>query len=138
MTTEEIYLPRKLTQQLLHHAQTVPEQEVCGLISAKNNLPCHCYPINNRAEQPKDKFLLDQPQQIAAMVTMREQGEELFAIYHSHPTAPAAPSPTDIALADYPGVLHFIISLNTKGVLELRGFKIIGQAVEEIVLRLVE
>ena len=55
---------------------------------------------------------------------MREQQEELFAIYHSHPTAPAEPSATDLEMANYPDALYLIISLNTKGVLEMRGFRL--------------
>jgi proteasome lid subunit RPN8/RPN11 len=137
MSITEIQIPRKLTQQLLHHAQSSPESEVCGLISAKNSQPYHCYPINNVASQPESKFLLDAQQQIAAQVTMREKGEELFAIYHSHPTAPALPSKTDIALAHSPDILHLIISLNIKGVLEMRGFKIANGHAQEVVLILV-
>jgi len=37
-------------------------------------------------------------------------------------------------MANYPDVLHLIIPLNTKGVLEIRGFTIIEQEVEEIAL----
>jgi proteasome lid subunit RPN8/RPN11 len=134
MTIPEIQIPRKLTQQLLHHAQISPDNEVCGLIGAKNGNPCSCYPIKNTAEQPENKFLLDAQQQIAAQVAMREKGEELFAIYHSHPTAPALPSETDITLATYPNALYLIISLNTKGVLEMRGFKIAEGEVQEVIL----
>ena len=134
MKTEEIKFPRKLTQQLLHQAQSSPLHEVCGLISAKNGLPCHCYPIKNSAEQPENRFLLDAQQQIAAQVAMREQGEELFAVYHSHPTAPALPSSTDIALANPANALHLIISLDTKGVLEMRGFTFADGQAREVIL----
>jgi proteasome lid subunit RPN8/RPN11 len=58
------------------------------------------------------------------MKSMRDLGEHFFAIYHSHPTAPALPSAEDINLTSYPDALHLIISLNTKGILEMRGFKI--------------
>ena len=61
---------------------------------------------------------------IAAMKKMRENGEELFEIYHSHPTAAACPSALDLDMANYENTLYFIISLNTKGILELRAFKI--------------
>jgi proteasome lid subunit RPN8/RPN11 len=138
MSTTEIQIPRKLTQQLLHHAQSSPDNEICGLIGAKNGIPCRCYPVDNSADQPKDKFLLDAQQQIAAQVAMREKGEELFAIYHSHPTAPALPSQTDIALANKPDILHLIISLDTQGVLEMRGFKIADEQVREVILILTE
>jgi proteasome lid subunit RPN8/RPN11 len=136
MKTAEIQIPRKLIQQLLHHAQNSPDSEICGLIGVKNGVPCRCYPVDNSADQPKDKFLLDAQQQIAAQVAMRNKGEELFAIYHSHPTAPALPSQTDIALANQPEALHLIISLNTKGVLEMRGFRIADGHAREVILTL--
>jgi [CysO sulfur-carrier protein]-S-L-cysteine hydrolase len=134
MTQEEIQIPRKLTNQLLHLAQISPEFEICGLIGSKNGLPTHCYPIKNTAEVPRQRFLLDAGQQISAMAKMRELGEELFAIYHSHPTSPALPSSHDLELAAYPEALYLIISLNTKGILEMRGFKIYQKNATEIPL----
>jgi len=121
---KEITIPRKIVQNLLHHAQQTPEQEVCGLISSKNNAPYRSYPVKNTASKPECFFNLDAQQQIQAMASMRENNEQLFAIYHSHPKAPAIPSSTDIQHANYPEALYLIISLNTKGVLELRGYQI--------------
>ena len=62
------------------------------------------------------------PEQIAAMKKMREQNEELLAIVHSHPDAPAIPSTLDEESNGYPDAYYLVVSLNTKGVLELRCF----------------
>ena len=121
---KEIAIPKKIIQNLLHHAQQTPEQEVCGLISSQNNSPIRSYPIKNTADKPERFFNLDAKQQIQAMAQMRDNNEHLLAIYHSHPTAPSIPSATDVEYANYPDALHIIISLNTKGVLELRGYQI--------------
>jgi proteasome lid subunit RPN8/RPN11 len=136
MTVSEISLPLSLTQQLLHHALAFPHQEVCGLIGAQNGSPCSVYPIENKAKNLQTEFLLDPPQQIAAFVAMREKQETLFAIYHSHPTAAAFPSVRDLALTSYPEALCLIISLNIKGVLELRGFKGRENQAQEVRLKL--
>lgn len=139
MNAHEICLPRKLINQLLHLAQLSPDAEVCGLVGAdEDGLPSTCYPVDNTAANPQIRFSLEPSQQIAAMKQMRDAGQTLFAIYHSHPTAPAVPSATDIEQASYPDALHLIISLNTKGVLEMRAFKIAGNQVEEFPLRLIE
>lgn len=138
MTQEHIQIPRKITNRLLHLAQISPDTEICGLIGSKNGLPTSCYPIKNTAKQPHQRFLLDAKQQISAMSKMRDAEEELFAIYHSHPTAPATPSATDLELAAYPDALYLIISLNTKGILEMRGFKIDHKSAQEITLSLSE
>ena len=136
MNQEHIQIPLKITKQLLHLAQISPSIEVCGLIGGKNGLPSSCYPIKNSAIQSQQHFQLDASQQISAMTKMRNQGEQLFAIYHSHPSAPATPSMSDLELASYPEALYLIISLNTKGILEMRGFKLDQKYPREIALSL--
>ena len=138
MNKEEIQIPRKITNQLLHHAQQSPNTEVCGLIGGQNGVPVSCYAIKNTAEEPQQRFLLDSRQHIEAMAKMRGRNEELFAIYHSHPTSPAIPSKTDLEMAAYPEILYLIISLNTKGILELRGFSIENHTAREISLTLLQ
>lgn len=138
MAANEIHIPRKLTNELLHLAQLSPDAEICGLVGGKNGVPNRCYPVENIAGQPQSRYLLDAKQQISAMKTMRDNGEELFAIYHSHPAAPAEPSAYDLEQAAYEDALYLIISLNTKGVLEMRGFKISRQTATEVPLTLLE
>jgi [CysO sulfur-carrier protein]-S-L-cysteine hydrolase len=123
MSKELINLPRKLTNRLLHLAQISSELEVCGLIGSRHGIPTTCYPIENVAPSPAIRYELDPREQVEAMRRMRERGEALFAIYHSHPQSPPEPSATDLASANYPEALYLIISLNTKGVLEMRGFR---------------
>jgi len=136
--TQEIKISRQLANRLLHLAQASPGHEICGFISGKMNDLNKCYPVKNVSENPAQRFLLDAAEQVAALKTMRENGEELLAIYHSHPNAPAIPSKTDLELAAYLDLIYFIISLNTKGLLEIRGFKITRESYTELNLLLVE
>jgi len=136
MTANDIRIPRRITNELLHLAQLSPTKEVCGLVGSKAGIPNRCYPVDNMAECPEQRFLLDAQQQIQAMTAIRERGEDFFAIFHSHPTSPAIPSETDIKMASYPNVIQMIISLNTKGILELRAFKLDTPQPQEIKLTL--
>lgn len=139
MNFNEIVLPRKLTNELLHLAQTSPDQEICGLIGAGNDgRPKTCYPIPNAAETPENRFLLDTTQHISALRQMREKNEILFAIYHSHPTAPAILSKFDIEGSSHTNSIHIIISLNTKGILELRAYGIKQEKIQELSISLIE
>ena len=124
MAKELVRLPRRLVNQLLHLAQISPDREVCGLIGGHRGLPATCYPVTNIATAPSIRYELDPREQIEAMRRMRERDEVLFAIYHSHPTSPAEPSSSDAISATYPDALYLIISLNFKGVLEMRGFRL--------------
>jgi proteasome lid subunit RPN8/RPN11 len=134
--TEPVRIPRAIANQILRQAERTPEEEICGLISGKDGALRHCLPVANVAGDRARLFEMDPKGQIDAMRRIREQGEELVAIYHSHPQAPAAPSLTDIARHEYPGVLYLIVSLATEGVIEMRGFRIHGERIEEVPLSL--
>jgi len=135
MTT--VQLPRPLVNRILTHAQHAPEMEVCGLIGAREGSPLHIYPVPNVADRPDRLFTMEPEAQIDAMREMRNRGERLFAIYHSHPHAPAAPSPTDLKEAAYPEALYLIVSLNTEGVLDLRGYRLEKGAVKPVALDII-
>ncbi|MCW8918385.1 MAG: M67 family metallopeptidase [Gammaproteobacteria bacterium] len=125
-------LPRTLVTRILAHAQQSPEDEVCGLIGARDGVPEAVYPIANVAELPQSLFVMEPAAQIEALRRMRLSGEELFGIYHSHPHAPAEPSRRDLAEAAYPQALYLIVSLNTTGVLEMQGFRLHDGEVERV------
>ena len=129
---ETIQFPITLINQILEQAQNSPAAEICGLIASRNGKPQQCYPIHNVATQPGRHFLLNPKQQIDAMRKMREQGDDLYAIYHSHPDAPAIPSAKDLAQATYPDTLYLIVSLSTKGTLQMRGFRFENSALTPV------
>ena len=132
-----IQIDRTIVNRILAHAQQTPEQEVCGLVGAVDGVPHQVYPVSNVAPEADHLFAMDPHQQIDAMRRMRDNGEQLFAIYHSHPHAPATPSATDLQQAAYPEALYLIISLNTKGVLELQGFRLADNAIQSIELEMI-
>lgn len=121
---QTIKLPRQIVNKMLAHAQSKTEQEVCGLISLKSDSQMQLIPITNIATDSSHFFEMDPTETIHAMKTIRNENAELYAIYHSHPSTPATPSKMDVEKVGYPDVLYLIISLNTKGVLELKGYKI--------------
>ncbi len=134
--TTAIRLPRALVNQLLNHAQLAGNAEVCGLIGSGGGIPERCYPVANIAAEPTTRYDMDPRGQIDALRAMREHGEELFAIYHSHPTSPAVPSAIDRDAANYPDTLYLIVSLVTKGVLDLRGYYIRDSAILPVELEI--
>lgn len=126
-------LPRKLAVQLLHAAQLSPEAEICGLVAAEQGEPARFMAIPNVAEQPATAFQMQDQALVAAMQLIREKQLSLWAVFHSHPTAPAQPSALDLAENGYPEALSLIASLNIKGVLELRAWRLVaGEPVEQV------
>ena len=67
---------------------------------------------------------------------IRQRGEAMLGIYHSHPRTAAYPSPTDVEMAFYPEAIYFIISL--AGAIDLRAFKINGSEIQEVAISVVK
>lgn len=133
-TEKTLYLPRPLVNKILAHAQQNPTVEVCGLIGNDAETQKDYYAIDNVSKNPSCRFLMDAPQQIKAMKQMRDKQQELFAVVHSHPSADAEPSELDIKENSYKDVYYIIISLNTKGVLEMRAYEQQQSSMQEVEL----
>ena len=127
---EKITLPINIVNQILSHAQSQAEEEICGLISEQAGQVKTLYPIQNISMHRETLYQMDGKGQIDAMRTMRENDEQLFAIYHSHPHDAAFPSTTDVKEAQYPDVLYLIVSLDVKGVLDLRAYRLKNEGIE--------
>ena len=136
MRATAIPVPRHLVNQILHLAQLSADREICGLIGGRDGVPRRWYPVNSAAT---GGHRLDPADCGAALNAMQARGETLFAVLHSHPATPAIPSPSYLALGEFPDIPHLIVSLNTQGVLEMRGYRIDspGRAIE-IELQLTE
>jgi len=128
-------LPAALRAAILDHALASPDVEVCGLLGGMGGLALTRYAVANVAGEPATNFLMDPRDQLAAMKAMRERGEELVGIYHSHPAGPASPSARDLEFAAYPGVAYLIVSLEERGAPVLAGFVFDGAAFRPLTVR---
>lgn len=91
--------------------ETAPA-ECCGLIGGVGCRVTNIYPLHNVAADPNVSYEAAPEDLFAAQRQMRDRGEELLAIYHSHPrSTEPAPSETDVRLAYYPQAVYFIIGL---------------------------
>lgn len=129
---ETVRLPPAVAAEIRRLAQQSPTEEVCGLVSGDASGATGCHPVRNIAADKSRFFELDPRGQIDALRTMRERGEQLVGIYHSHPTGPPAPSPTDVERHEYPDAIYFIVSLGAAP--ELRAFRIRDRRVSEIAI----
>ncbi len=128
----KLVLPRPLVNQMLAHAQQNPQREICGLIAIDDRQGMRYVRIDNRATDSTHRYQMDDKQLVDNMRQFRLNHETLYAIVHSHPASEAQPSILDIEQANYPDVYYLIISLNTRGVLEMRAYKINHGSVTEV------
>ena len=127
----EIVLSDALTEEMITHVVAHAPEEACGLVGGRAypnvdfgvlsdlfgsilggraGRAIRLYPVENVLHSPV-AYEMEPRQQVQAMLDMEAAGEELLAIYHSHPHGPAWPSPTDRRQAYYPDTAYIIISL---------------------------
>ena len=98
--------------EILDHARREAPHECCGLIGGIDTSTQTVYPLRNVAADPLITYEASPEDLFAAQRSMRERGEQLLAIYHSHPrSADPKPSATDVRLAYYPSAVYFIVGL---------------------------
>jgi proteasome lid subunit RPN8/RPN11 len=120
-----IFLPQNLFEQIISHARESAPRECCGLVGGNSTTTQTIYPLRNVASEPLVTYEAAPEDLFAAQRTMRQRGEQLLAIYHSHPRSKdPEPSATDVRLAYYPTAVYFIVGLGDKEPC-LRAFRIL-------------
>lgn len=114
---------RQLEEIFASATQAAPD-ECCGLIGGDGERATSLYPMRNVAANAHVAYEAAPEDLFAAQRQMRECGEQLIAIYHSHPRATQPqPSETDVRLAYYPQAIYFIVGLANEQPV-MRAFKI--------------
>jgi [CysO sulfur-carrier protein]-S-L-cysteine hydrolase len=98
---------------IIAHASETAPAECCGLIGGvREARATTIYRLANVTADPELAYEAAPEDLFAAQRQMRERGEDLLAIYHSHPRAiDPNPSQTDVRLAYYPSAIYLIVGL---------------------------
>lgn len=132
-------LARAIRDEIVEHARQTGALECCGLVAGRDGAATRIIRCANVATSPAVRYRIEPREQLAAFRAMDAAGEELLAIYHSHPASEPYPSATDRAEAFYPAAVYVLVSLRA-GEVEMRGYRIraeapgSGKAVREIEL----
>lgn len=128
---EQLALPAALRDQIVAHARAQAPQEACGLIAGAGGDAKRVIRCANVHPSPVTRYAIDPREQLRAFRDMEAKGEELVAIYHSHPITQPYPSPTDRAEAHYPDAFYVLVSLRDVAP-EIRAFRMRDGWVREI------
>jgi len=135
-----ILIPRAVGEAMLQHARDQLPNEACGF--ASGTLADHrvsaFHPARNAYASPS-RFSVDAADQVRITFEIERAGEDLVAIFHSHPRAAAEPSPTDRREASYPEQLHLLATLvdpDAAPERALRAWRLRGDVATEVPLEL--
>jgi [CysO sulfur-carrier protein]-S-L-cysteine hydrolase len=128
-----MHIARDLLDEIVVHAQDEAPNECCGLIAGSDGKAIRVHRARNEFASPM-RFNVHPQDLIRITTEIEDRGEELAAIYHSHPRSDAYPSQTDINLAaNWPDPVWLICSLAGSEPV-VRAFRIRDEGVEEVEL----
>jgi [CysO sulfur-carrier protein]-S-L-cysteine hydrolase len=129
-------IPRDLHDAMVKHCLDEAPREACGLLAGFAPRVTSFYPLQNAAAS-ETRYYADERHLFAVHMKLRERGEEILAIYHSHPRWQAVPSKTDLRENYYGPVPRIIVSLLQADPV-VRVWRLDEDSYEELPWRIVE
>lgn len=109
--------------------------EACGLLSGIDGMASRFWPILNMDNSPMS-FTMDMQQLDVALEQMERYGEQLLAVFHSHPASTAYPSAFDIEHVVYPCSYIIVSLLRLRP--RVRSYRIAGNCAQPEPIRIVQ
>jgi len=125
-----LLLPQACYEEVLDHCRRDYPKEACGMLAGREGRVEQVYSMTNVDLSPIS-YQMDPKEQLRVMKQMRQAGQQMLAIYHSHTASPAYPSPVDVRLAVYPEVAYILVSLQDRAQPQLRSYRIVDRAIAE-------
>ncbi len=111
----------ELIDEMVAHARSEAPNECCGMVGGREGVPVAVYRAANAEASPL-RYSIAPDEQFRLMREIEDAGDELVAIYHSHPKSAAYPSQTDVNLSGWPDAVYVIVSLQDSESPDVRGF----------------
>ncbi len=127
----ELILSQEQIDKIISHCRSEFPNESCGILSGKDNIVEKVYRMTN-IDKSNVSYMMDPKEQFQVMKEMRNDGDKMVAIYHSHPHSPAFPSAKDVNLAFYSDAVYLIVGLTDSERPEIKAFEIMENKISEV------
>lgn len=134
---ERIRIERACIEAIEKHARENLAVECCGLLTGRGGVISQVVAARNAAENPATSYDVGPEELILLLRGIRESGQELLGIFHSHPRSENFPSSEDVEMAAYPEAAYFIFSPLAPPEKSLRAFCIRDGAITELAIETV-
>ncbi|WP_165232929.1 Mov34/MPN/PAD-1 family protein [Aquisphaera insulae] len=129
-------ITRACCDAMIAHCRAESPLECCGLLGGRPPRASSFHPLPNVAPQGETRYEADPVAVIEAVRSLRDEGMEILAIYHSHPRWEAVPSRTDLETNYWGEMPRIIVSLLADPP-EIRIWRLDPKSFEELPWRLV-
>ena len=110
---------------ITEHVEAVYPEEACGVLLGKSSdsfITEACRTENIAGKDDTGRYFIIDPLEIYRIEKETAGKESIIGFFHSHPDRPAVVSEKDEEFM-IPGMLYLIVSVDDKGVREIRGYK---------------
>jgi proteasome lid subunit RPN8/RPN11 len=136
-----LIVPAAHQAEMIRHCRQGYPKEACGLLAGSREAQAEpvvvqVYPMTNTENSPVG-YAMDPAEQLQVEKLMRQRGQTVLGIYHSHTASEAYPSPVDVSLAISPDVSYVLVSLKDQEQPVVKSYRIDGAKIldEEYVSR---
>jgi len=126
---EAVKLPAAVANAIIAHARQGKPEEVCGIVRGRGLMAFEAVTGRNIAGERIENYEVD-PETLLLQFAFEDAGDEMMAIYHSHPVSVAYPSATDTWNAHYPDCIYLICSLEFDDAPVIRAFRMTPHWIE--------
>lgn len=110
----KLHLSQSLYQAVIDHAKAHAPLEACGYLAGttdEKGIQISTFMPMTNVDKSPEHFSFDPKEQFAALKQVRQTGEHLLVVYHSHPETPPRLSAEDVRLFNDPNTVYLIVSL---------------------------
>lgn len=127
-------IPALLVSEILAHCQREYPKEACGILAGRDQAE-QAYPMTNVEDSPIG-YAMDPKEQLQVEKQMRQRGQRMIGIYHSHTASDAYPSSVDVRLAISSDIAYVLVSLKDRACPVVKSYRIEGSTItsEEVVV----
>ena len=123
-----LMLEKRFYDEIIAHCRRQYPKEACGILAGHDDVVKQVYPMTKVEDSPIG-YSMDPREQLRVEKAMRQRGQRMVGIYHSHTASEAYPSSVDVSLAISPEISYVLVSLMRKDDPVLKSYRIDGKSV---------
>src|SRR5258708_9377484 len=136
-TSSQLIIGSRQLRQIINHALRGHPYEVCGLAGGRDWQVETVVEVPNASLTPQYSFEMEQQGMVDVIISFQRAGQEVVAIYHSHPDGEAIPSQHDINQVTGPDAGYLIVGLTDPQAPDVRGWMIRRENAKPVEVELV-
>ena len=125
---DTLRLPTACHEEIIVWCQRQYPKEACGILAGAGGGVVQVYPMTNVEDSPIG-YAMDPKEQLRVERDMRQRGQRMVGVFHSHTASAAYPSSVDVSLAISADLSYVLVSLKDREHPDVKSYRIDGTTI---------